>query len=534
MPSDGVRPRPCSVIRRILHGMTGIGQFLRSQRDQADGRAPLPLRAGPVSNGEFVPARENARDRAINELIRSSIDDSVTRTGVDRRRFLQGAGAVAASLAAFDLAGCGNSATSQHRHGRGGKYSAPPPEDTVACQQALAGTGEFIVDVHTHHVIPGGPWVQNAPETTGLVLSMLPPGCSDNPRLDCVDRATYLHDLFLASDTDVAVLTDVPNSGPSNAPIPFPSALTTQQIAGELAHGGASRMLVENIIAPNVGPLGATLDEMSSAAQSGPPSAFKVYTAWSPTGQGFSLEDPAIGLPTIQHAHDLGVKVFVAHKGLPLMNFDAAFNHPEDIVAVSRQFSDMNFVVYHAAWDPSYVEGPYNPAAAVGIDSLLAALDRHNVPPSDNVWVDLATVWRQLLTQPDQAAHAIGKLLSRVGPDRVMWGTDAIWYGSPQAQIMAMRAFQITPEFQDRYHYPALTAEVKAAIFGLNAAKLFGVDPSATRCALATDPLTANIQETAQLRNEGALPSAWNAHGPTTRRQVLNWLASSTSRWTPM
>jgi hypothetical protein len=193
----------------------------------------------------------------------------------------------------------------------------------------------------------------------------------------------------------------------------------------------------------------------------------------------------------------------------------------------------MNFVVYHAAWQPGHIEGPYDPTATVGIDSLLAALDRHNVPPDDNVWVDLATVWRQLLTSPDQAAHALGKLLSRVGQHRVMWGTDAIWYGSPQPQIMAMRAFQITAEFQDRFGYPALTDALKAAIFGLNAATLLGVDPTATRCALTKDPLTANVEETAELRNAGALPSAWIPHGPTSRRQMLSWLASPGTAWTP-
>jgi predicted TIM-barrel fold metal-dependent hydrolase len=201
---------------------------------------------------------------------------------------------------------------------------------------------------------------------------------------------------------------------------------------------------------------------------------------------------------------------------------------------VSRQFPDMDFVVYHSAWLPSHVEGPYDPTATVGIDSLLAALDRHHVPPNDNVWVDLATVWRQLITQPDQAAHALGKVLSRVGRERVMWGTDAVWYGSPQPQIMAMRAFQITPEFQDRYGYPALTDEVKAGVFGLNAATLFGLDPTAMRCGLATDPLTTNIEESADLRSAGALPSAWTPHGPTTRRQVLGWLASPATRWVPL
>ncbi len=514
--------------------MAGTGRFARRRRDRQDDHLPLP--AGPISNGEFVPAAAGPRARAIDELVRRSIDESARRLGVDRRRFLQGVGAVAASLAAFELAGCSAPATTTGRaaapRGRGGRFAAPPPEDIAACQQALTGS-EFIADVHTHHVIPGGPWVESAPETTSLVLSMLPPGCTDTPQLDCVDRANYLHDLFLASETTVAVLTDVPNSGPGNAPIPFPDALSTQAITAGLTRGGASRLLVENIIAPNVGPVEATLEGMSGAVASGPPAAFKVYTAWSPSGQGYSLEDPTIGLPTVQHAHDLGVRVFVAHKGLPLVNFDPAFNHPDDMVAVSRLFPDMNFVVYHAAWDPSHVEGPYEPSATIGIDSLLSALDRHDVPPNDNVWVDVATMWRQLLTQPDQAAHALGKLLSRVGAQRVLWGTDAIWYGSPEPQIMAMKAFEITPEFQDTYQYPALTDELKADLFGLNASRLFGLDPTATRCGLVKDPLTSNIQEAAQLRSEGALPSAWQPNGPTTRRQVLHWLASAKTGWSP-
>ena len=297
------------------------------------------------------------------------------------------------------------------------------------------------------------------PRRPSLVLSHAArPGCTDSTQLDCVDRATYLHDLFLASDTTMAVLTDVPNSGPSNAPIPFPEALSTQQITAGLTGGGASRLLVENIIAPNVGPLSATLDEMSSAVATGPPAAFKVYTAWSPSGQGYSLQDPAIGLPTVQHAHDLGVKVFVAHKGLPLVNFDPAFNHPDDIVAVSRQFPDMQFVVYHAAWDPTHVEGPYDP-------------ERHHRHrhPAGRARPPRRAAERQRLgrrrppcgascsprpTRPPTPWASCSAGSARSG---CMWGTDAIWYGSPEPQIMAMRAFQITPEFQDVYHYPALT-----------------------------------------------------------------------------
>ena len=166
-------------------------------------------------------------------------------------------------------------------------------------------------------------------------------------------------------------------------------------------------MLVHNVIAPNFGDLDARLDEMEVAAHTGKVAAFKVYTAWGPNGHGFSLDDPAIGLPVIQKAHDLGVKIFVAHKGLPLVRFDAAHNRPDDIVAVSRQFPDMQFVVFHGAWDKNHIEGPTTRTRRIGIDTFLRALDNHAVPPNDNVWVDVGTVWREVLARPDhRRAHA--------------------------------------------------------------------------------------------------------------------------------
>jgi hypothetical protein len=381
--------------------------------------------------------------------------------------------------------------------------------------------------------MPNGPWRKNAPETVSLVLGMVARDCAAADRLECANRAAYLHDLFLASDTTVAMLSDVPNSGPADAPIPFADALGTQKFAAQLTHGGAARVLVHNVIAPNFGDLSAHLDGMEASAHTGKVAAFKVYTAWGPNGVGFSLEDPAIGLPVIQKAHDLGVEVLVAHKGLPLVRFDPAHNTPADIVAVSRVFPDMQFVVFHGAWDKNRIEGPYDPNARRGIDSFLRALDDHQVPPNSNVWVDVGTVWREVARSPTVAAHTLGKLLKRVGENRVLWGTDAVWYGSPQAQIAAFRAFTISNEFQDRYGYPALTNAVKAKVFGLNAAKLFHIDAAATRCALASDPL-ANAQQTAvHLRTDGRLPSPSRPNGPLTRREMFEWLASPATRWTP-
>jgi hypothetical protein len=340
-------------------------------------------------------------------------DASARRAGIDRRRFLHGFGGVAAALAVYNLTACSSdrnpsatgSASGASSSAPGGVFSVPQSDDVAACQEALSGN-EFIFDVHTHHVMPDRPWVTNAPSTVGLVEGMLPAGCVAGDPLECVNRTAYLHSIFLGSDTTVALLSDVPNSGPEDAPVPFADAVDTQQLAASLTHGGASRLLVHNVIAPNVGDLQARLDGMTATAATGHVAGFKVYTAWGPDGRGFALDDPAIGLPVVQHAHDLGVRVFTSHKGLPLVSFDAAHNGPNDIVAVSRIFPDMQFVVFHGAWDSRLVEGPFNPSATRGIDSLLAALDRHNVPPNDNVWVDLGSVWRQLLTSPNQAARA--------------------------------------------------------------------------------------------------------------------------------
>ena len=93
--------------------------------------------------------------------------------------------------------------------------------------------------------MPDGPWRTDSPATVGLVEGMLPGGCAAADPLQCVDRATYLYDLFLASDTTIAMLTDVPNSGPGDAPVPFAAALGTQQASALLTtqerHGCWSR-----------------------------------------------------------------------------------------------------------------------------------------------------------------------------------------------------------------------------------------------------------------------------------------------------
>lgn len=409
----------------------------------------------------------------------------------------------------------------------------PPPDDVVACAQELSGT-EFIFDVHTHHVVPDGPWRENAQRIAQMIRNLVPAGCNEADPYRCVDRTAYLHDLFLASDTTIALLSDVPNSGPLDAPMPWEEKRETRRLADALATPGAERVILHDVIAPNFGDLAMRLDEMERTAETGEVSAFKVYTAWGPNRQGFALDDPAIGIPVVEKARDLGITTICGHKGLPLLEFDRSHNDPRDMVAMSRMFPDMDFVIYHGAWERETRERAYDPLAArAGVDALVRALEQYGVGPNENVYAELGTTWREVLSRPDEAAHVLGKLLRYVGEDNVLWGTDAVWYGSPQPQIMAFRAFQIGEDYQEQFGYPALTDDLKRKVFGLNAAGLFGVDVESTRCAMDADGLATARLEHASLVGEGAITTPWQARGPLSRREVLGWLGGLRQPWTP-
>ena len=110
-----------------------------------------------------------------------------------------------------------------------------------------------------------------------------------------------------------------------------------------------------------------------------------------------------------------------------------------------------------------------------------------------------------------------------VGEDRVLWGSDCVWYGSPQDQIQAFRAFQIAPELREKHGYPELTRELKAKVFGLSAARLFGLDVEDVKRRLRGDRVAQALAEYAN----DPLPSGMT-YGPRTRSQFLRHLARQT------
>jgi hypothetical protein len=91
--------------------------------------------------------------------------------------------------------------------------------------------------------------------------------------------------------------------------------------------------------------------------------------------------------------------------------------------------------------------------------------------------------------------------------------------------IQAMRAFQISPEFQERYGYPKLTTELKAKILGLNGAALYGVEPNTDRCAFSRRDLE-------QIRRK--LPGRNRVLGPTTMAETRAFRDDDREQWATM
>ena len=84
----------------------------------------------------------------------------------------------------------------------------------------------------------------------------------------------------------------------------------------------------------------------------------------------------------------------------------------------------------------------------------MSSLADAGVGPGANVWAELGSTWSLVLRRPVEAAHVLGKLLLAVGEDRILWGTDSVWYGPPQPLIDAFRAFTIPERLQRRPRLP--------------------------------------------------------------------------------
>ena len=68
-----------------------------------------------------------------------------------------------------------------------------------------------------------------------------------------------------------------------------------------------------------------------------------------------------------------------------------------------------------------------------------------------------STFANNVVTWPTVCAHMFGQLLKYFGEDRIVFGSDCVFNGSPQWQIEALWRFQIPEEMRRRFGYPELT-----------------------------------------------------------------------------
>jgi hypothetical protein len=98
----------------------------------------------------------------------------------------------------------------------------------------------------------------------------------------------------------------------------------------------------------------------------------------------------------------------------------------------------------------------------------------------------------------------LGQCIDGYGADHVLWGTDCIWWGSPQWLIESFRRFQIPENLQEKFGYAPISDKDREIIFGLNSAKLYDIDVDAVRKAVPGDELT---KIKTAYRENGAEPS---------------------------
>ena len=481
-------------------------RVLPGMRRGLSSEIPLPTRL--VSNEEFPPLPQTPAQRLVEERILAAAGRLAPRLGVSRRDFLRQSGGIATSLLAMNAV-----------FGRFFDVLDVEAADPAVFKER-SGDTPFIFDVQLHYVSAGyDPANAEAGRKGGIpkgaLLGLRRGSRRLNPKL-AADRGTmadlawqnFVKEVFFDSDTAIGLISTPPGPYPQEAVVP-PREMT--HIRDEINRITQSRrMLAHGLVTPQLGQ--ADLDFMDQQAGALKIDAWKAYTGANPKGfeHGWFLDDEKIAYPMLERARTLGVRRLCVHKGLPLGPV-ADYNHPRDLIKAAKDFPDIQFLAYHAGL---LGVSDAQPSGEVPWTSEFCRMKKKE-PGISNIYLELGSTFGQLVTtNPTACAHLLGQIVDAFGADHVLWGTDSIWYGTPQWQIDAFRRFEIPQALVDRHGYAPLTRPVKEQIFGLNAARVFGVDVGARRNEIPKDYLS---QMKMSYLDEGPSPShrwyGWVAGG---------------------
>jgi len=468
-----------------------------------------PVWLGNLSNGEFFK-EQTPRERKIRERILERCDENARKTGMERREFIASTMGMATTLSVLNLAaGCGDDEGMLSRHtvdahvddqdaaarGDGGtsrsRTSGSSSEggfavnEEMCLDEAMADrvlkSQYFILDFQTHHTNEGQP---------GLCLSM------ENGGADCTSPSTYVRQIFEESETTVAVLSGLPaeidevTNDLSAFAFTNEDMRTSRDRINAAARGednAGERMVAHCQISPKNKPE-ANARMMAENKEKYDTRGWKCYP---PTEGGWFLHENDAFIKT---AIELNEPLVCVHKGFPFQGWSRVHANPmPDVGVVAKRYPDVNFVIYHSAFDSGHEEGPYvdDPNPDDGGTDRLSKVITDNELKNKNVYAEMGSAWAIAMRDPIHAQHYIGKMLKYIGEDRLVWGSECVWFGCPQNQIEAFKAFRISDEFREKYGYPEFTDQVRRKVFGLTGAKLYRVDVDKCRYQVSRDVLAS-------------------------------------------
>jgi predicted TIM-barrel fold metal-dependent hydrolase len=475
------------------------------QRDRNKGvDSPMPTQV--VSNEEFIPRPQNDKQKQVEKLIGVMAEEKSKKLGLDRRTFMASSmGMATAFLAANQV------------YGDYWDVDEIETLDAAATEEKWPKGEYFIFDVQTHF-------------TNGLAIGFRNMEFIRNMGFQLKNDAqaysfpNYVKELFFDSETSMVVISGVPGKeinkdskgkvleGKDRSPgiggqiLPSWLMSARKKEINDLA--GSQRALCQGNCAPNhywdknanAPDFNALFEQMEREVKVYGIDSWKWYCHTDPgrSGNGFKLDDEKLTYPFYEKSKKLGLKFFSVHKGYSSQSRTLGhLANPADVEKAALDHPDLTFVIYHSALkhDPGEPEfkkpGFFDPATGdFAWHDVLMKLKERN-PKMTNVYPEIGSAFGSLAIQhPEMAMHLMGKNIKNYGVDHVIWGTDCLWWGSPQWVIDAFKRFQISDALCEKFGYQKLSKEDKARIFGLNAAKLYGIDVNAKRNALPGDALS--------------------------------------------
>ena len=453
--------------------------------------SPIPVR--PVSSDEFMPAPQSPRQAMFEKRVKAIGSALAKKQGLSRRKFFQTpAGMAAAFMAMNETFGT-----------LFGVHEAEAQTPALANERAKALSGQFIMDMHTHFLRPGTRIMGFVAQRNAVGRMGWNPALAQKEQtIDDLMFQNYIKEIYLDSDTKVACISGAPSE------IPEDWFLTNKMKADARAQvnaiAGTRRMFSHAIFTPGYD---GWLDAIDRDIEVLKPDSMKGYTIGDNSHKQLSkhpwhLDDEKLVYPAYAKFLKAGIKNVCVHKGLFPESVAQRFPHllpycdVRDVAKAAKDWPQLNFIVYHGGYryaGGGRAEDAWQQFERTGrIDWISDLADipvKHGVT---NVYADVGQLFAQTtMAEPRLAAVMMGQLIKGMGADHVCWGTDAIWTGSPQWQIEALRRLEIPEALQKKYGYAPLGAAdgpVKSAIFGDNNARIYNVKPS-LRAELETDKL---------------------------------------------